>query len=232
MTKKYRAERRRVLSGLGGFFACAVLGQVGAPQSVSAVEELYAPAPPAGSAFVRFMNASAGPVPLTLAGRSVGTLGAYDVSAYFVAAAGPKSATAGKARLELPVAAGNYYTLVVQTLAAQAGKGEGLTILTDTANPHLAKAQVSLYNLSSLPTVALKTANGAATLVDGVGPQAQGQRAVNAITVDLAVFSDGRVLQAFPGVSLAQGAAYSAVVFPGTQGPLIRWTPNRTDTTR
>lgn len=227
MTKKTASlpvvcSRRACLSLLSGGVLCGLLGL--ASGSAQAVEELYAPAPPAGSAFVRFINGTSSSAPLTLAGRAVGTLGAQEVSAYFVAAEGSRTATAGKLRLELALTAGNFYT-VVQL-------GERLQLLQDVANPHLAKAQVTLYNLSSLPSVALKTANGAAVLVEKVAPMTQGQRAVNALTVDLAVFGEAGALQTFKGVSLAQGASYSAVVFPGTAAPPIRWSQNRTDTTR
>lgn len=214
--------RRWLLSRFLGVLVLGMLSLLSRP--AFSVEELYAPAPPAGSAFVRFINATDAAVPLTLAGRSVGTLAALEVSAYWVASGGTRTAAAGNARLELAVSAGSFYTLVLT--------GDRLQLLTDSPNTHLAKAQVALYNLSSLPSVALKTANGAAVLVDKVGPMAQGQRAVNAIAVDLAVFGDAGLLETFSGVSLAQGASYSAVVFPGGKAPRVRWLQNRTDTTR
>jgi hypothetical protein len=46
---------------------------------------------------------------------------------------------------------------------------------------------------------------------------------INGITVDLVVSSEGAELQAFPGVKLEHGAAYSALVLGTTDVPTVIW---------
>lgn len=186
--------------------------------------ELYAPAPPAGSAFVRFVNAEKETYPLRLAGRALGALRPGDVSPYWVAAAGARSASAGKYASSLEVVAGHFYTVLI--------RAQGLQALQDEPHTHLAKAQLTLYNVSALKQVSLKTADGAATILEGITPGGHASRSVNAIAVELAVYGDGKVLQQLSGLNLAQGSAYSVFVLPGAAAPTVQWVPNRTDTTR
>lgn len=186
--------------------------------------ELYAPAPPAGSAFVRFVNAEQETHPLRLAGRALGALRPGEVSPYWVAAAGTRSASAGKHTSALEVVAGHFYTVLI--------RAQGLHPLKDETHTHLAKAQLALYNVSALKQVSLKTADGAATILEGITPGGHASRSVNAIAVELAVHGDGKELHRLSGLNLAQGSAYSVFVLPGGSKPTVQWVPNRTETTR
>jgi alginate O-acetyltransferase complex protein AlgF len=67
-----------------------------------------------------------------------------------------------------------------------------------------------------LASVDLKTADGKTDVLLGVTPGTQKSIEVNGITVDLAALSEAGQIQAFPGVKLERGAAYSVIVLPGT----------------
>lgn len=200
----------------------ATLG--GAALAESPEQALYAPAPPNGSAFVRVVN-TGGAAPLQVAGRPIGPLEAGTTSAYLVAMAGEREVKLGTASVKFTAEAGYFYTL--------APRDGQLVLQADPVNRNLAKANITLYNFTELPSLSLRTADGATVLVDAVAPFAQGSRAVNAISVDLAVFADGAALHALPGLKLESGNAYSAVVI-GKAGatPTVTWVTAQTDTLR
>lgn len=168
--------------------------------SVAAAQEgLYAPAPPANSAFVRILNAPSA----TLGGKTV-TAPAGAASTYVVIPQGEFTAKVGAASSPLKVEAGKFYSVV--------SNGGKLSLLTDQASENRAKALLTVYNLSKSSSVDLKTADGKTTVVTGVKPGQSGSRAVNGITVDLAAFAGGKTLGTLKGVKLERGNAYALVV--------------------
>ncbi|MGM9320604.1 alginate O-acetyltransferase AlgF [Deinococcus aquaticus] len=181
----------------------------------AAQEALYAPAPPAGSAFIRVasVNASA---PITLDGRALsGKQVARTVSPYTVVKQGEHTVKLGASTLKLNVTGGTYVTLV-----AQSGK---LRALPAEQPGGVTKARVTLYNLSDAPA-SLTTADGGTRLLDGVAPGTQKSLSVNAVTAALGVMGDGnRVLQAFPTEALKAGASYSAFVFGSGGARTAAW---------
>ncbi|WP_235610427.1 alginate O-acetyltransferase AlgF [Deinococcus aerius] len=170
--------------------------------SAAQQEGLYDPAPPSNSAFVRVAGAPAA----TLGTRSVvADKGA--VSTYVVIPQGDVSVRAGAASQKFRVEAGKFYTVVLH--------GGKLSLLPDAPADNRAKALLVVYNLSSLPSVDLKTADGKTTVIQGVKPGESGNRAVNGITVDLATFAGPRSLNVMKAVRLERGKAYAIVVTDG-----------------
>lgn len=167
--------------------------------SAAQQEGLYDPAPPSNSAFVRVANAPAA----TLGTRSVAAdKGA--VSTYVVIPQGDVSVKAGAASQKFRVEAGKFYTVALH--------GGKLSLLPDAPADNRAKALLVVYNLSSLPSVDLKTADGKTTVIQGVKPGESGNRAVNGITVDLATFAGPKSLNVMKAVKLERGKAYAIVV--------------------
>lgn len=164
-----------------------------------AQEGLYAPAPPANSAFVRVLNTPAA----TLAGKTV-TADKGAASAYIVIPQGDVTAKLGTVTGKVKVEAGNFYSVF-----AQSGK---LILLKDDGAENRAKAMLVIYNLSKAASVDLKTADGKTTVVTGVKPGMSGSRAVNGITVTLAAFSGDKTLGALKEMKLERGNAYAIVV--------------------
>jgi alginate O-acetyltransferase complex protein AlgF len=185
---------------------------------------LYAPAPPADAAFVRVIHAlpEAEAVSTTVGDTTYGELSFAQVSPYRVVLQGARTLTAGNARQDLEVQAGKFYSLAITP--------SGVVVLEDGSSTNRAKALLLLYNLSDLPTVDLKTADGKTDVLLGVTPGTETSVEVNGITVDLAVSSEGNVLQEFPGVKLERGAAYSALVLGTAAAPTVIWVQSETTT--
>ncbi len=171
---------------------------------------LYDPAPPADSAYVRVVNAApeSKGVAVELAGQSLDTLAYQQASPYVVVKGGERSVVAGPNTAALRFDSGGFYTVVLE--------GGQLSPLTDTPNDNLAKARISLYNLSSA-TVSLKTADGSTAVFADIPPDGVQAIAVNAIPIELAVFVGDTALP-LPAVTLQAGAAYSIFV-TGTDTP-------------
>lgn len=185
---------------------------------------LYAPAPPADAAFIRLIHAApdAPAVSATLGDVSYDELSFATASSYRVVLQGTHTLTAGELSQNLEVAAGKFYTVAITPT--------GVTVLEDPISTNRAKALLSLYNLSDIASVDLKTADGKTEVLMGVASSTQKNIEVNGITVDLAVSSEGADLQAFPGVSLERGAAYSAIVLGTSDAPTVIWVQSETVT--
>ena len=164
---------------------------------------LYAPAPPPDSAFVRVINTTATPVSATL-GSKAAVAPKAGISTYVVVPQGNVAAKVGAASSNLAVVAGKFYSAV--------WNGKTFRLMTDVSADDRAKAQLTVYNLGTRPALDLKTADGKLSVVSGVKPGQSGNRAVNGITVDLAVFGGSKALATFKGAALERGNAYAIVV--------------------
>ncbi len=164
---------------------------------------LYAPAPPPDSAFVRVINSTTTPLSATLGGKAAAAPKA-GISTYVVVPQGTVATKVGAASSSLTVVAGKFYSAV--------WNGKTFKLLTDANADDRAKALITVYNLSSAPALDLKTADGKLSVISSVKPGESGNRAVNGITVDLAVFSGGKALATFKGAALERGNAYAIVL--------------------
>ncbi|MFM2248238.1 MAG: hypothetical protein RL071_4313 [Pseudomonadota bacterium] len=187
-----------------------------------AADDLYAAAPPAGSAFVRVVHAKPGAAaaPATVGGKSAGSVAFGQASAYIVVPQGEREAAVGGATSKLTVAAGGFYTVALTA--------SGVTVVADGTNSNLAKALLSVYNFSGKPTLDLKTADGAQTVVAGVAGGAAGSRAVNPLTTGLLVTSGAETVWTQPPVTLDRGAAYSLIVLGPPEKPSATWVKSST----
>jgi len=167
--------------------------------SALAQEGLYDAAPPVDSAFVRVLNA-----PTATLGTKAVTAEKGAASAYVVIPQGQVAAKLGATAGKLNLEAGKFYSVI------QAG-GK-LVLLTDQAADNRAKALLTIYNLSKVANIDLKTADGKTTVIAGVKPGESGNRAVNGITVELAAFNGTKVLGRLKSVALERGSAYAIVV--------------------
>jgi len=179
-----------------------------------AQETLYAPAPPAGSAFVRVVTVDVGR-DVTLDGRPFTPAAkAPAVSAYRVVPQGAHALRAGSSTLTLNVQGGAYQTVVL--------RGGHLTALEAEAPAGLTRARLTLYNLSDAPAT-LSTADGRTALLGDVAPGAQRSLSVNAVSAALGVFGNGKAVATFPAEALHAGASYSAFVFGHGPGRSALW---------
>lgn len=195
--------------------AIAVLSGIASAQDLAG---LYAPAPPPDSAFVRIINATATPLSATL-GSKAATAPKAGISTYVVVPQGNVAAKVGAANNTLAVVAGKFYSAV--------WNGKTFRLMTDVSADDRAKAQLTVYNLSTKPALDLKTADGKLSVVGGVKPGESGNRAVNGITVDLAVFGGSKALATFKGAALERGNAYAIVVTDGGSSMTVSSTTTR-----
>ncbi|MCB9741612.1 MAG: alginate O-acetyltransferase AlgF [Alphaproteobacteria bacterium] len=187
---------------------------------------LYDPAPPEGSAFVRVFNASGqARSDIDLGGRSLPALQADAASPYVVVQKGSRTAALGAGLSEtLEVSAGSFLTIAL----LPGDKGVEPLVLQDKPNSNLARARVTLYNLSDAPDVDLKLADGSQDVIADVGPRQTGERVVNALTVDLGVFAGETQVKALPGVTLERGGSYSVFVTGAASSLHASWVTDST----
>ena len=189
------------------FLAVLLIGFLFVDAQVSAQEEgLYAPAPPADAAFVRVLNAAEGDFTASLGDTDFGTLAYGAVSPYRVVPQGASELSAGSVAETLELAAGRFYTVVLDDTA---------TLVEDPTLENRAQALLVLYNVSTQP-VDLKTADGATAVIPEVAPGEVGSIAVNPISVAFGAFAGSAALTTFDEVQLERGAVYSTFVLPDT----------------
>lgn len=163
-------------------------------------QELYDPAPPADSAFIRLINASSDSAPVTSSLGSVTFTGVTSpaITDYSVLKAGDYEMKVGEGSFDIHVEAGKYYTLALLT---KEGK-PSVTALEDAMVTNPAKAVVYFYNLSDSPKASLFAPQHKADIVAEIESGKGGAREVNALTLDLAITAGGKEIKAFPGVEL------------------------------
>lgn len=194
--------------------------------AVANEDRLYDPSPPPGSAFVRAVSchAGGGAVDVRVGATALGKLKPTEASPYRVVLPGDLKASLGATSATVKVEPGSFYTLVLRDGAGAA------PLLTDQPSTNLSRAQVTLYNLTDVPSAALKLADGSAAVVDAVAPGTASGRLVNAVTVDLGVWIGSKAGPTLPARALQRGAAYSVFLCPGADGPRATWVENTTST--
>lgn len=170
-----------------------------------AQEGLYGDPPPPNAAFVRVVQTVKDTVAsdLSIGATEYNDLPFAEISPYRVVLEGSHQLKTADLEQTLNIEKGKFYTVVL---------GETATLLEDAISTNRAKALLSLYNLSNLEAVDLKTADGQTDVLLGVEPGELKSIEVNSITVDLAVFNGVTELANFPAVQLERTAAYSAIV--------------------
>ncbi|MBU6234410.1 MAG: alginate O-acetyltransferase AlgF [Alphaproteobacteria bacterium] len=185
---------------------------------------LYDPLPPEGSAFVRYINASA-----DTASKAVGANGKAseyakpgDVTPYFVVPQGKAEIGFGDIKLSQDVVSGKFYTVVWTG-------GEAVQVIEDPVNDNRAKSQILFYNLASDEAATLKTADGKVEVVGATEKGKSGVRQINPVKVTLAVYKGDAKIADVGEESLERGMAYSAVLVSPTK---VVWARGITNTTR
>ncbi len=191
-------------------FALGVVSSLAAaPGSV------YGPSAPGDSAFVRVVNALDS-VPSLRADLGAtrfqdvtyGTVSAYrpvvpDV--YLVRVAGMELEVIAKTR--------TYYTVAFTSGA--------ILLFEDATHTDPARAQVFLYNLTSIDPIDLKTSDGKTVVIKGVRPGTSGVKVVNAVSATLAVYGAGARVGAPAVLALKRGSSFSVFVLGESAKPAV-----------
>ena len=186
--------RRCVLILAAAVAAVLLLGAEG-PQSV------YGPSAPGDSAFVRVLNLLPDPVRVSLGATRIGPVAASTVSSYRAVTPDIYLVRAGGKQLEVVPKSGAWLTLACTP--------QGIILFDDPPHTNSARSQVFLYNLTAIPRLDLRTADGKTAVVPGVKSGGSAQVVVNAVSVTLSLFDNGALVKPVGTVPLQRGSSFS-----------------------
>lgn len=159
--------------------ACALSLGVAAFAAQADEGALYGPQAPKGSAFVRAYNAGNSELDV-----SVGSTSLNDVA---------------------PLGSSDFKFLPPGSYTAQVGQPGGKPqLVAEPPFKNKQKALVRVQNLSG-SKLTLKTADGKTDVVKDVGPQSHGDREINPVKVNLALFDGSKKVSDLKPVTLARG---------------------------
>jgi alginate O-acetyltransferase complex protein AlgF len=167
---------------------------------------VYGPEVPGDAAFVRIVNAVPGSSDLEteLGATGFDPLSYAEVSPYRAVTPDIYFFSASGQEREIIPMSGRYYTVAVLP--------DAIVVLDDPAHTDPARAQLFLYNLSSLPRIDLATADGKTRVIADVRSRSSGLAIVNAVAASLAVTSGGARVKLVGDLGLARGSSFSVFV--------------------
>lgn len=167
-------------------------------------EALYGPVAPPGSTFVRIVNLTSKAIQEAKVGNEIFRgIGSFSGTGYKFLPAGNPALQIQTFTQSFPMSSGHYYSVVMT--------GEGNTqILEDAGKPDARKATISLYNLSTSDSLSLKTADGKIAIINNVAKAGRGDRAINPVKLELAVFTPTPV--AVQAIALERSQVFSLFV--------------------
>jgi hypothetical protein len=175
---------------------------------LSAQQSVYGSFAPEDAALVRIVNVdhSREEVSMDLGRRRFGPLEYGSVSPYRPVAPALYVTTLGEEEQEILATAGSYLSVILSP--------EGVSVLEDTEHDDPARAQLVLYNLTSVDEATLLVLPGEQTVISHVPPMGAASRGVNAVTARLAVESEGERIADLGDVALRRGESFSVFVYP------------------
>lgn len=159
-------------------------------------EELYDPAPPPDSAFVRLLNTT-GDKPISGILGSVSFKDVKDVSPYMVLKAGTYDLSVNKAKESFEIKAGGLYSFAY----SKDGKKEALLSFEDAQITDPAKATVYFYNLSD-KEASLRAPNFNTDIISKVAAGTSQSKELNALTLDVALTVENTDIETFKAIEL------------------------------
>ena len=160
---------------------------------------LYGPTAPKGSTFVRLYNASPAPAAASVGNTQIKQVGAQGSSDFSFLPGGDYTAQVAGKSVPVKLAADKYYTLV--------NNGSGNPqLIEEPPFKNKQKALVRVQNLSDQP-LALKTADGKTEVVTPVAAKGRGEREINPVKVNLALFAGDKKVSDVKPVALERGEA-------------------------
>ncbi len=188
----------------------AVLLSVSFTAGISAQgpRSVYGPSAPGDSAFVRVINLLPGPVRISLGATRIGPVAHGAVSPYRPVVPDVYLVRAQGQEREIVPKSGVYVTL--------ACTNDGILLFDDPPHTDPARAQLFLYNFTSIPRISLKSADGKTQVIADVESGHAGHIVVNAVSVALAVFDGAALVKPLDTLALKRGSSFS--VFALTEG--------------
>ncbi|MGF6419253.1 alginate O-acetyltransferase complex protein AlgF [Stenotrophomonas sp. AN71] len=210
------------------FPASAAVAQQAAPEGRLA--QLYAPRPPAGSAFVRVLNPGPTTVVAGIANGADQRVGGATRATRYAIVEGGKPFTvrvAGAARTQAAVAAGSFSTLVLDAAAP----AKPLTVLEDGGGSSDAlKAEIRFYNLAGNCTQGtLAMADKGAVVFPAVAGGRSAARGINPVKARLVARCGGKDSGPLELPALQPGDHYSLFLTGGAAAPVLQGQLSGTD---
>jgi len=207
---------------------CAGFAQQAAPEGRLA--QLYAPRPPAGSAFVRVLNPGSSAIKAGVGNGAEQSIGpAARATRYAIVDGGKPFSVrvAGKARTQPAVAAGSFTTLVLDASAPT----RPVTVLEDGGGSSDAlKAEIRFYNLAGNCTQGkLAMADKGAVVFPAVAAGRSAARAINPVKAKLVAGCGGKDSAAVELPALQPGDHYSLFLTGSASAPVLQGQLSGTD---
>ena len=160
---------------------------------------LYGPSAPKGSTFVRLYNAAGSPAAASVGNTQIKQVGAQASSDFSFLPGGDYTAQVGGKSVPVKLAADKYYTLV----NSSSGNPQ---LIEEPPFKNKQKALVRVQNLSD-QSLTLKTADGKTEVVSPVAAKGRGEREINPVKVNLALYQGDKKVGDVKPVALARGEA-------------------------
>jgi alginate O-acetyltransferase complex protein AlgF len=169
-------------------------------------DALYGPTAPAGSAFIRMVNLSAHDLSEISAGNEkFRSVDAFSGTAYKFMSPGNIMINTTGLNKTVQLSGDRYYSFVIM----DEGK---TTLIEDLGKTDPRKALISLYNLSALPLISLKTSDGKISVIDNTGPASRQDRAINPVKLSLAIFTPSSESKPLPAIVLEKSQVFSLFI--------------------
>ncbi|MFT0868537.1 alginate O-acetyltransferase AlgF [Pseudomonas sp. CAM1A] len=160
---------------------------------------LYGPSAPKGSTFVRLYNAASSPTAASVGNTQIKQVGAQASSDFSFLPGGDYTAQVGGKSVPVKLAADKYYTLVNNS-------GGNPQLIEEPPFKNKQKALVRVQNLSD-QQLTLKTADGKTEVVKPVAAKGRGEREINPVKVNLALYAGNKKVGDVKPVALERGEA-------------------------
>jgi len=160
---------------------------------------LYGPTAPKGSTFVRLYNAASAPAAASVGNTQIKQVGAQASSDFSFLPGGDYTAQVGSKSVPVKLASDKYYTLV----NSASGNPQ---LIEEPPFKNKQKALVRVQNLSD-QSLTLKTADGKTEVVTPVAAKGRGEREINPVKVNLALFAGDKKVSDVKPVALERGEA-------------------------
>jgi len=160
---------------------------------------LYGPTAPKGSTFVRLYNAASAPAAASVGNTQIKQVGAQASSDFSFLPGGDYTAQVGGKSVPVKLAADKYYTLVNNN-------GANPQLIEEPPFKNKQKALVRVQNLTD-QALTLKTADGKTEVVQSVAAKGRGEREINPVKVNLALFEGDKKVGDLKPVALERGEA-------------------------
>ncbi len=165
------------------------------PATYAGEDELYDPEPPAGSAFVRAINANEqnSSADFTIGNTNINSLSYPSASPYFVIKEGKYSVSSSGIESEIKIEAGKYYSLIITS--------DKIREIEDMIIEDPAKSRIYFYNFSDKKANLTAPVHKTSIFTD-IESGKNISREINAITLDIAIDSEGQNISSFKNIQL------------------------------